>query len=210
MSMVRLLDFFNARALRERVLIAGCALALLLACWDGFLMQPLRDAVRDLQSELSSATEVGTTGTDDDSDPHRIALRRAGELQLRSDQLDAQLIGSARHFVPAAKMIEVLHDVLRRQDSLSLVSIRNLPVRGLVTPSGDNAIIQPPFVHSIELVIDGRYGDIQNYVRELETLQWKFRWSLLDLSTRQYPMTRVRLSLSTLSMDSTWLGVATS
>lgn len=209
MSIARIIEWFDARATRERLLIIAAVLALVLVAWDSLLMSPLRDVTRSLQAEISA---VGTddAGDDDGSDPHRTALLRAGELQIRSEQLDSQIAGSARGFVPAAKMIEVLHDVLRRQGGLSLVSIRNLPVQGLIPPAEATDPPSPPYVHSIELVIDGRYADIQDYVQELEGLPWKFRWSLLELSTRQYPLNRVRLSLSTLSMDATWLGVATS
>jgi MSHA biogenesis protein MshJ len=207
MSMTRLVELFNARATRERLLIFAAVLALVLGFWDSLLMRPLRDVTRSLESELITA---GVADTDDGSDPHRTALLHAGELQLRSEQLDSQIAGSARGFVPATRMIEVLHDVLRRQAGLSLVSIRNLPVQSLIAPATPETAPSPPYVHSIELVIDGRYADIQSYVHELEALPWKFRWSLLELSTRQYPVNRVRLSLSTLSMDTTWLGVATS
>jgi MSHA biogenesis protein MshJ len=209
MSIGKIMELFNARATRERMLIMGAVLALVLVAWDSLLMSPLRDVTRGLQAEISSVGN-GDADADDGSDPHRTALLRAGELQIRSEQLDSQIAGSARGFVPAAKMIEVLHDVLRRQGGLSLVSIRNLPVQGLIPAAEATAAPTPPYVHSIELVIDGRYADIQDYVQELETLPWKFRWSLLELSTRQYPLNRVRLSLSTLSMDATWLGVATS
>lgn len=209
MTMARLVELFNARATRERLLIAAALLALLLTTWDKLLMAPLRDVTRGLQAEIA-AVGLSADVVDDGSDPHRTALLHAGELQLRSEQLDSQIAGSARGFVPASRMIEVLHDVLRRQGGLTLVSIRNLPVRSLIPPASEDAPPSPPFVHSIELVIDGRYADIQAYVRELENLPWKFRWSLLELSTRQYPVNRVRLSLSTLSMDATWLGVASS
>jgi MSHA biogenesis protein MshJ len=209
MTASKIIELFNARAMRERLLIFVALLALLLTVWDKLLMQPLRDVSRGLESEIA-AVDVSATSVDDGSDPHRTALLRAGELQLRSEQLDSQIAGSARGFVPATRMIEVLHDVLRRQGGLSLVSIRNLPVRGLIPPAAADGPPVPPYVHSIELVIDGRYADIQAYVRELEALPWKFRWSLLELSTRQYPVNRVRLSLSTLSMDATWLGVASS
>lgn len=208
MNLTLLSELFNARATRERVLIFAAVLALMLVTWDSLLMAPLRMASRGLESEIDSSTSSGVV--DDGSDPHRTALLRAGELQLRSEQLDSQIAGSARGFVPATRMIEVLHDVLRRQGGLSLVSIRNLPVRSLIPPASEGATPAPPFVHSIELVIDGRYADIQAYVHELEALPWRFRWSLLELSTRQYPVNRVRLSLSTLSMDATWLGVASS
>jgi MSHA biogenesis protein MshJ len=209
MNAAKLIELFNARATRERLLIFVALLALVLTVWDRLLMGPLRDVTRGLESEIA-AVGVSATEVDDGSDPHRTALLRAGELQLRSEQLDSRISGSARGFVPASRMIEVLHDVLRRQGGLSLVSIRNLPVRSLIAPTSQDAPPSPPYVHSIELVIDGRYADIQAYVQELEALPWKFRWSLLELSTRQYPVNRVRLSLSTLSMDATWLGVATS
>lgn len=202
----RLFDLFNARALRERVLIAAAVLALLLALWDSLLMQPLRNTTRGLEAELNSYS-AGAQAVDDSSDPHQQALKHAAELQQQSRTLDTQIATSARGFVPAQRMIEVLHDVLKRQGGLTLVSIRNLPVSSLIPSAQKDAPATAPYVHSIELVIDGRYGDIQEYVRELEALPWKFRWSLLELSTRSYPLNRVRLSLSTLSMDATWLGV---
>jgi len=169
MSMARLIELFNARATRERLLIFAALLALVLTTWDKLLMQPLRDVSRGLQAEIASAG-ILATDIDDGSDPHRTALLRAGGLQLRSEQLDSQIAGSARGFVPATRMIAVLHDVLRRQGGLSLVSIRNLPVRSLVAPASQDAAPSPPYVHSIELVIDGRYADIQAYVHELEAL----------------------------------------
>ena len=62
-------------------------------------------------------------------------------------------------------------------------------------------------MHAIEIVIDGEYADILDYLAALEALPWKFRWTSLDLSTAGYPRNRVRIELSTLSLDSTWLGV---
>ena len=104
-------------------------------------------------------------------------------------------------------MIEVLHDMLGRQSRLALVSIRNLPVTGLIPPLEEGAPPQPPYVHAIEIVIDGEYADVLEYLAALEALPWKFRWTSLDLSTAGYPRNRVRIELSTLSLDSTWLGV---
>ena len=102
---------------------------------------------------------------------------------------------------------EVLHDMLDRQGRLGLVSIRNLPVTGLIASADPAAPARPPYVHAIEIVIDGEYADILDYLSALEALPWKFRWTSLDLSTAGYPRNRVRIELSTLSLDSTWLGV---
>lgn len=64
-----------------------------------------------------------------------------------------------------------------------------------------------PFVHPIELVIEGSYLDVLEYLKALEKLQWHFYWKLLDLETTRYPMNRVRVELSTLSMEKEWIGV---
>jgi MSHA biogenesis protein MshJ len=128
-------------------------------------------------------------------------------LQTRLQGLDAQLANTASGFVSSTRMIEVLHDMLDRQGRLALHSIRNLPVTGLIVSEDPAAQARPPYVHAIEIVIDGEYADILDYLAALEALPWKFRWTTLDLSTAGYPRNRVRIELSTLSLESTWLGV---
>lgn len=212
---------YEALSLRERAIVVLALLAVLVLVWDTYLMDPLRRVRAGLQSELDSASASGVNATSDDvSDPRQVSIKRAGELQTQLATLDAQLKNTARGFVSADRMIEVLHDVLDRQGRLELVSIRNLPVTSLVPPEADAAAgtdgntaapasteLQPPYVHSIELVVDGQYSDVLDYLGQLEALPWKFRWTSLDLSTAGYPRNRVRIELSTLSLDSTWLGV---
>lgn len=211
---------YEALSLRERAFVVLALLALAIALWDTYLMDPLRRDRAGLEAELASASDSGVTATSEDlSDPRQASIKRAGELQTRLATLDAQIKNSARGFVSADRMIEVLHDVLDRQGRLELVSIRNLPVTSLVPPVETEAStegapgaaatpeLQPPYMHSIELVVDGQYSDVLDYLGQLEALPWKFRWNSLDLSTAGYPRNRVRIELSTLSLDATWLGV---
>jgi MSHA biogenesis protein MshJ len=178
------------------------------ASWESMLMDPLSLKRSALEAELASASAFGVTPQSADaSDPRQVSMRRAGELQTQLQGLDAQLANTASGFVSSKRMIEVLHDMLDRQGRLGLVSIRNLPVTGLITSADAAAAARPPYVHSIEIVIDGQYADILDYLTALEALPWKFRWTSLDLSTAGYPRNRVRIELSTLSLDSTWLGV---
>jgi MSHA biogenesis protein MshJ len=198
---------FEALSLRERALVAGTILALVVAMWDTMLMEPLRRTRIALDAELNEASSFGVSAQSDNvDDPRQIALTRVGELQTQIGGLDARLTSTASGFVSSGKMIAVLHDMLAAQGELELVSIRNLPVTSLVPPAEGGAP-QAPYVHAIELVIDGEYADILAYLAELEALPWKFRWSSLDLTTAGYPRNRVRLQLSTLSLDATWLGV---
>ena len=208
MSASALAARYEALSLRERAIVSIAILGLLVASWDSLLMQPLRLTRGALEAELAAASEFGVKPQSEDaSDPRQVSIRRAGELQTQLQGLDAQLANTASGFVSSKRMIEVLHDMLDRQGRLALVSIRNLPVTGLIAAADPTAPARPPYVHAIEIVIDGQYADILDYLSALEALPWKFRWTSLDLSTAGYPMNRVRIELSTLSLDSTWLGV---
>ncbi len=212
---------YESMSLRERAMISLAVLAVAIFLWDSLFMQPLTRKRAGLDAELSAASALGfdAQGTDV-TDPRQINLKRAAELQTRMQSLDARLASTAGAFVSAEKMVEVLNDVLDRQGRLQLVSIRNLPVVSLAPPKppepgvdtpavppGDPGLGLPPYVHPIELVIDGQYADVVDYLDALEKLPYRFRWSSLELVTAGYPRNRVRIVLSTLSLDATWLGV---
>ena len=48
---------------------------------------------------------------------------------------------------------------------------------------------------------------ILEYLRALERLRWRIYWQTLELDNTHYPLDRVRIELSTLSLDRTWLGL---
>ena len=213
---------FEALNLRERALVALAVLGMAIYLWDTLFMESLRRDRLALDSELSTASASGFVAQSADlSDPRQVNLQRAGELQTQMHELDARISDTASGFVSSQRMIEVLNDVLDRQGRLELVSIRNLPVVSLApprvadpaegatptVPTVDSGVGLPPYVHPIEIVIDGQYADIVAYLEALEALPYKFRWSSLELVTMGYPRNRVRIVLSTLSLDSTWLGV---
>jgi MSHA biogenesis protein MshJ len=211
---------YEAMSLRERAMVALALLGAGIFVWDSYLMESLRQTRSALNSELSSASASGIVAASVDiSDPRQLNLQRAAELQTRLQSLDAQIASTASGFVTSQNMIQVLNDVLDRQGRLDLVSIRNLPVVSLAPPrpeepgaetplpTAETGLGLPPYVHPIEIVIDGQYADILAYLAALEALPYKFRWSSLELVTSGYPRNRVRIVLSTLSLDSTWLGV---
>ncbi len=217
---------YEAMSLRERGLIVVAVLAVGILSWDTLLMEPLRNQRQSLESELATAGAEGLMAQSADlSDPRQVNLQKAAELQKQLQEIDSRIADTASGFVSSQRMIEVLNDVLDRQGRLDLVSIRNLPVESLIPAQQDQTAAEgaapaeavpteeptgpglPPYVHAIEIVIDGQYADILDYLQSLEALPWKFRWGSLDLNTTGYPRNRVRIVLSTLSLDSTWLGV---
>ena len=200
--------------------ILGAAIFL----WDSLFMDPLRLRRLAFEAELTQATAAGVVASSvDPNDPRQVNLQRVAELQTQVQSLDARIASTAVGFVSAEKMVQALYDVLDRQGRLELVSIRNLPVVSLaprkpadpnaetpaapVTQEGEPSVGPPPYVHSIELIIDGQYADVVTYLEALEKLPYRFRWNSLELRTSGYPLNRVRIQLSTISLDANWLGV---
>jgi len=220
---------FDRMSVRERLLVFAAVLAGVIVLWDSMLMQPLAQREKSLQaqltelqdsvSRLSHVTEAVVS-----SDPTSVAEHRLEDRQKALDAVNAKLAAESAGLIPPSQMVAVIHDVLQHQQGLTLISLRNLPVASLVSSAplanaestkaavpgaqqAPNPATSGPYLHPVELVIEGRYLDIVSYLRALEGLKWHFYWRVLDLQTKQYPLNRVRIELSTVSLDKEWIGV---
>lgn len=211
---------FNAMSLRERAIIAGAVLALLIFVWDRAFMNPLRVREQQLQQEIVTtqqgvATLSAAIQGQAESNPLMLAMRQKQTLTQSLAAVDAQLQSTSAGLIPPQKMLAALRDVLQNQSNLKLVSMRNLPVTSLIdvpmpntAPTAQPSLqMQGPYVHSLEFVIEGSYLDVLHYLQKVEALPWRFYWQILELKTAEYPINRVRVRLNTLSMDKEWLGV---
>ena len=238
---------FDRMTLRERLLIFGAVLAVVITLWQSGLMDRLNRRQHDLSLELTdleqSVSRVShATETVANSDPTTLALRRLQDRQKALDAINAKLVAESAGLIPPSQMVEVIHDVLKHQQGLTLVSLKNLPVTTLVpalkatgtsggqadansapradanggqtgaadasgAASATQAQYSGPYLHPVELVIEGRYLDIVAYLQALEGLPWRFYWRVLELQTKTYPLNRVRIELSTVSLDKEWIGV---
>ena len=219
---INLQSRFNAMSLRERGMMAGALLALVVLAWDQLLMNPLRvkqaaltQEIGDVQSSIKLLNE--TISGRAEGNPLSQAMQQKQELTRSLAAVDAQLQSEAAGLIAPQRMLAALRDVLAEQRALRLVSARNLPVTSLLaaasppaatngtapTPVPDSA----PYVHAMELVVEGGYLDVLTYLQKVEALPWRFYWQVLELKSTEYPLNRVRIRLNTLSMDKEWLGV---
>jgi MSHA biogenesis protein MshJ len=201
---------FDKLSLRERLLLFAGLLAIVITLWQAQFMDRLNAQETALTSELTSLQEsVATMSRATEAvvaaDPTSLALKRLQERQKSLDAINAKLAAESAGLIPPAQMAQVIHDVLKHQQGLALVSLKNLPVKTLV--SDPKAADNGPYLHPVELVIEGRYLDIVAYLHALEGLPWHFYWRVLQLETKTYPLNRVRIELSTVSLDKEWIGV---
>lgn len=206
---------FNAMTLRERAMVAAALLAVVVLAWDGLLMRPLNARKVQLSQEVETIrrnlnTLTSTIEGRAQDNPLSVAMEKKASLTKSLEAVDAQLAAESAGLIPPQRMLEALRDVLDTQRGLRLVSMRNLPVTSLVATtdaSGQPQQESGPFVHSLELVVDGGYLDVLRYLEKVEALPWRFYWQVLELKTTDYPLNRVRIRLNTLSMEKEWLGV---
>lgn len=186
------------------------------------------EAARTRLAQMNTATANGS--------PRLQALERRRALQQQLASLNEQLRDAAGGFVAPDRMADLLRDVLEKQRGLRLVSLRNLPVENLAalalpeataaaatgpTPgavvdsapaSGASNATEPdaaagPFVHPVEVVVEGDFASIVAYLRALEALQWQVQWRRLDLAAGDYPNNRVRIEIGTLGLTRDWMTV---
>jgi MSHA biogenesis protein MshJ len=220
----------NALTMRERALVAAATLVAVVMGWLLGVLDPMTARQRALMSEMSTIQEALDSSGDGPPGTATAALEKEAQLKQELEQINVKLTSSSAGLIPPERMVQVIRDVLSHQQGIVLVSLHNKAVTPLVPPSdaqpartddsvdqetatdraspaADGPVETGPYVHPVELVIEGRYLDIVTYMRALEALPWRFHWQLLELSTRAYPINRVRIEISTLSMEKDWIGV---
>lgn len=230
-SLTALAGRFDRLSLRERVLTSAAVLAVLIALFDVFVLQRIEMRKTQLAQQLTQIvasmndTAMATGGG---SDTAGATLRRTTALAAQLSETTARLDSRSAGLIPPQRMTQVIHDVLSQQQGVTLVSLRSLEPYGLIDGAGGSGVAVPssgvdpgagetvpaaaftagsqgPYVHSVELVLQGRYLDVLAYLRALEGLPWRFYWQSLSLDATDYPTTRATVRLGTVSMSREWI-----
>jgi MSHA biogenesis protein MshJ len=197
---------FNRLSLRERLLIGAAVLAVIIATFNVSVLERLEARKIQLSAQLNqiaadmnaSAAALAASGSNSSDSALARAHLITGQLTRATRRLDSASAG----LVPPQRMVQVIHDVLSRQSGLVLVSLRTLPPYPLL---GDKAASNGPYVHSVELVVRGRYLAVLDYLQTLQGLPWHFYWQAIDLDASHPPMSLVRVKLGTVSISREWI-----
>lgn len=207
---------FERLSLRERVFVLAALLVMLVGGLNVLLLSPVdvrRKALLQEVTNIGSQIALTDSGVEAavSADPTNGAAGRIQSLQKQLQQIDSELLAQSAGMVPPDHMAEAIQDVLRLQHGVALISLRNLPPTRLPAEkpaeTAGEGEDRRPYVHTIELVLEGRYLDVLEYVQALEKLPWHFYWRHLEITATHYPTNRVRLELATLSPDGEWMGL---
>lgn len=206
----------DALALKERALMLLAVVLVLVMAWDRLLMQPLDAEERRLSAEIGERqrqvaalqAQAETIVQSHGRDPDAATRMRLEQLQAELAEVKAGMAEAARQLVAPEAMARLLETVLIRTRGLSLVALQGLGASPLLPVDDSSPAPQVgAWKHGLRLEFEGGYLEALDYLRSLEALPWGFFWNSFELQVDDYPRTRAAITVFTLSLDPSWIGV---
>lgn len=223
--------WFNARILRERIIIALCIIAALYFVWDFAVLQGLAAKRNALDSRYQLATSDMTKLSAEErvlsqallNNPNAKKQREILQLEARLKKLDEEIEALSVGLVSAEKLPRAIREVLLSRNDLSLVGFQAYEPEQLRLTANtledesvfDESLIDTTirerdsvgvYKHRVALRIEGSYFAIRDYLYELEESEWHFYWSSLDYSVGAHPKATAQIEVYTLSTDRGFIG----
>lgn len=234
----RVASKIDALSLRERTIVFAMAALILVVLVNTALLEPqyarqkqLSQRIKQEQSVLGGVqAEIQQKAMSLDADPDRATRAKLQQLKDQSTELQLALADLQKGLVSPDKMSALLEDILKKNGSLRLVSLKTLPATSLLgslpkaasptdavkheetaSSTAANAIHKSVagsvYKHGVELVLQGSYLDTMDYLSQLEAMPWQLFWSQANLQVDEYPKTTLTLTLFTLSQNAKWLNL---
>lgn len=225
-------SLFNARNLRERILIAGLIAALIINVWLLFFHDHLKVAQSKIDTELSSLKQkIDSIDKQYNiliaaklNDPNRETNKRLQLAQQHIDKLDTQLQLKMEGLILPTQMAKVLEQVLSQQTNLNFKRIQSLAAKPFLVKSPEivaannnksdtQAISSAEYTdigvyqHGFEMEFSGSYLETLDYLKQLKQLPWNFYWDDVLFDVVKYPKSSIIIRVHTLSLKEGWLGV---
>jgi MSHA biogenesis protein MshJ len=165
-------------------------------------------------------------------DPDKANKERLADLRAQAQQMQVAMQNMQKGLVSPDKMSAVLEDILRKNGRLRLVSLKTLPpislsdlvkaeIKGagekpadavqaskeVVKEAAGKAVAGSVYKHGVEIVVQGEYSDMLNYLAQLESMPWQLFWGKVKLNADEYPKSTLSLTVFTLSLDKRWLNL---
>jgi len=226
-SINRLVEKIDGLTVRERVAIMIGVLAVLFMLWDTFLLAPLDNRQKLISSELKqkqanqAALNVQFQNAIRESrkDPNKELEQQLAELKEKLAEVSTDVQVSTAELIAPKDMAKILETVLREVKGITLLGLRGLGAKALVTrdakkdtektDSGESsdARLANAYKHGLRIEFEGDYLSTLNYLRELEALEWGFLWDSMEFEVEEYPRSHASIQVYTLSLDKNWIDV---
>lgn len=212
--------------LRERASVFAALVTVLFLGWYTYLVEPLQKQEAALQSELETRRGQLQTLSEQfvlslqmqSADPNAANRDRLSQLRAEEKRIQEELRTATANLVAPEALPELLRQVLRSADGLTLASMSGLGSTPLVKPAGDGTlspahiaaggddVLEGAYRHGMQLQFSADFFTTLAYLRQLESLQWRFLWDSITYTVSEYPEATTSIRLYTLSLSPDWIG----
>lgn len=212
---------YGALQQRERVLVAAALILGPLMIGQSLVVDPRLAQVRRLEQSIVRQTsamadmesQVAVLQQQAQIDPDAGRKAELAALKAERDGLDKQLQQFGSALVRPHEMNALLEGLLRKNAGLRLLSLKTLApqsILGQKATEGDKKPVERAFDlyrHGVEIRLEGRYGELQAYLEQLEKLPQRLLWGSLSYRVVEHPRAEMILTVYTLSPERTWLAL---
>lgn len=211
----KLAQKIDQRSARERWLITGTALAILVLLTDQIVLQTLLGDRSELRSDLRTIETHIRTQNEELArlqatlarDPNVASQRELDQLQRQIVATESEIAAATSRLVDPKQMAGVLRSMLERADGLQLIALQNHEPQPLEVATEESDPETDAFRHSLRIELQGSFNDTLTYLQQLEALPWDFFWENLEITAGEYPQNRITIEIYTISIGRRWLGV---
>ncbi len=192
--------------LRERILLLAAVVVVMFLLADTLILQPTLKAQQVAKQQIVDA-EVKLNrlrqgaqllSYQSDSDLTLSRQQTRDELASKLAELDDRIISQLGALVEPAQAAQVLEQLLSSHPGLKLTTLNATaePLEDLEIEQQSEA---PGLArYQLDMVVQGGYMDLLNYLQSLENMPWKFFWQQVDFQATEHPHAETRLQLYTL------------
>lgn len=213
------LEKFNAMEIRMRLMISF-ALAMTIAfVFDFVWFTPtakqqskleiqIGQFDKQIEETLKSQQALNKSIVDQRHHPKRKQLE---QITQQISELRSALEEKTFNLVTPEEMNQVLREIIKRSDKLTLLSLSQQPPVAIFEEDPNSVKSEQDqqiqlYRHSVNIVLSGNFQNTQEFILALENMPKKVAFDQFRFSVDEYPRSEIRLSLSTLSFDRSWIG----
>ena len=237
MSQPRLSEKFIALSPREQILILISALVIVIMVPFNLVIDGNLSSAKKLNTEVNelvsknrnTQTSINEFKLALANDPNAAIKQQIEQYKQRLAEVDEQLLALTDELINPIQMREALMKFLLLQKGVSLLSFEVLPAEAIVfaetspesgpeqsTPQAakeqlvlndDESESLTLYRHAVKIKLKGRYFQLRDYLKQLESLPWKFYWHDFHYKLTAYPNSELAIEIYSLSTNQEFIGV---
>ena len=213
-----LFEKFDALNERERISVMLLSVVAIIIVFVELLISPMNQQYNVIDKQIVSLqtqtrqfeSQIIILKSKKSRDPDFQEKQKIKLLNEQISNLNVLLKEKMHGLIEPKQMAKVLEVVLAQNTDLKLQRVQSLgaePLSPIKTKEGEEAQALGIYRHGMQIEFKGSYLSTLEYLKALDKLPWNFYWDVLELNVDKYPVSKIVITVHTLSFHEGWIGV---